>query len=135
MPTFRILSIAALGAVATLGLHGAGIASADDYAGQTYADASSAIANAGDKAVIASRFGDELGDDNDCVVTHSQMAAWRKGDDFAPVTDTVLVDLNCDAAVATATTAGNSAASPEGRAALEAAKEKAAKENAAASSS
>ncbi len=38
--------------------------------------------------------------DDDCIVTHSQSAPWIKGDDFAPVTDTVLVNLNCNATVA-----------------------------------
>ena len=92
-------------------------------AGQTYSDASKAISDAGKKAVIASRAGDTLSDD-DCIVTHSQSAPWIKGDDFAPVTDTVLVYLNCNATVATAKDPGNSAGSPEGRAAIAAAKEK-----------
>ena len=43
-----------------------------------------------------SRAGDTLSDD-DCIVTHSQSAPWIKGDSFAPVTDTVLVYLNCNA--------------------------------------
>ena len=40
-----------------------------------------------------------MGDD-ECVVSHSQSAPWIKGDSFAPVTDTVLVYLNCNATVA-----------------------------------
>jgi hypothetical protein len=63
--------------------------------------------------------------DDDCIVTHSQSAPWIKGDDFAPVTDTVLVYLNCNATVATAKDPGNSAASPEGKAAIADAKKKA----------
>lgn len=106
-----------------------GVAAADDYAGQTYADASKAIGDAGEKAVVAARSGDVLAQD-DCTVTASEKAPWIKGDDFAPVSDTVLVYLNCNAGVATATTPGNSAASPEGRAAIKAAKEKADKEKA-----
>jgi hypothetical protein len=105
---------------------GTGVASADDYAGQKYSDASSALSDAGQTGVIATRAGDELADD-DCVVTHSEKAAWLKGDDFAPVTDTVLLYLNCDSPVASAKTAGNSAASPEGKAALQEQKEEAAK--------
>jgi hypothetical protein len=54
-------------------------------------------------------------------VTHSQSAPWIKGDSFAPVTDTVLVYLNCNAAVATNKDPGNSAGSPEGRTAIAAA--------------
>lgn len=104
---------------------GAGVASADDYAGKTYSDAKSALSDANEKGVVATRSGDQLADD-DCIVTHSQQAAWLKGDDFAPVSDTVLLYLNCDASVASATHAGNSAASPEGRAAIAEAKKKAA---------
>lgn len=112
-----------LGATAvSMALVGTGVAAADDYAGQTYGDASAAISDAGKKAVVTTRAGDTLPDDK-CVVTSSQSAPWLKGDDFAPVTDTVLVNLNCNAAVATATKSGNSAASPQGRAALKAAKD------------
>jgi hypothetical protein len=101
---------------------GTGIASADDYAGKTYADASQAISDAGKKAVVASRAGDTLSQD-ECVVTSSQSAPWIKGDDFAPVTDTVLLYLNCNATVATAKEPGNSAASPEGKSAIAAAQQ------------
>jgi hypothetical protein len=113
-----------VGSVVPAAMLGTGVAAADDYAGQSYADASSAISDAGQKAVIATRAGDSLPDDK-CVVTHSEQAPWIKGDDFSPVTDTVLLFLNCNAGVASATTPGNSAASPEGRAAIQAAKEQA----------
>jgi len=111
----------ALGATAvSMAMFGTGVAAADDYAGQTYADASSALSDAKLTGVIATRVGYALPDDQ-CVVTRSQKAPWIKGDDFAPVTDTVLLYLNCNATVASATTPGNSAGSPEGRAALAAA--------------
>ena len=100
----------------------AGPANADDYAGKTYGDASSALSDAGLKGVIANRFGDALAEDQ-CVVTRSQNVSWIKGDKFSPVTDTVLLYLNCNAGVASATQPGNSAASPEGRAALQAAQD------------
>lgn len=111
----------ALAAAATLGV---GVAAADDYAGQTYSDASSAIGGAGLKAVIASRSGTALPLDQ-CIVERSQKAPWLKGDNFAPVTDTVLLFLNCNARLAGAGQSGNSLASLEGRA------EKAAEEQAA----
>jgi hypothetical protein len=114
-----VYATAAVGATAvSMVFIGSGIAAADDYSGQTYGDASKAISDAGKKAVIASRAGDTLSDD-DCIVTHSQSAPWIKGDDFSAVTDTVLVYLNCNATVATAKDPGNSAASPEGRAAIQ----------------
>lgn len=124
---FGVCAISAVGATAvSMAFFGSGIAAADDYSGQTYGDASKAISDAGKKAVIASRAGDTLADD-ECIVSHSQSAPWIKGNDFSPVTDTVLVYLNCNATVATAKDPGNSAASPEGRAAIQKAQEDAAK--------
>jgi hypothetical protein len=121
---FGVYATTAVGATAvSMAFFGTGIAAAEDYSGQTYGDASKAIGDAGEKAVIASRAGDTLSDDQ-CIVTHSQSAPWIKGDDFAPVTDTVLVYLNCNATVATAKDPGNSAGSPEGRAAIAEAQKK-----------
>lgn len=125
----KILGVALLSVAAAIpvGSLSTGVATADDYAGQKYSDAESALGDAGMKGVIASRSGDSL-DDDDCVVTSSEQAPWIKGDDFSPVTDTVLLNLNCSAAVASAKTPGNSAASPEGRAAIQQAKEEAAQQ-------
>jgi hypothetical protein len=109
---------------------GSGAAWADDYAGKSYADASSAISSAGQKAVIATSVGDGVSQ-GDCVVTRSQKASWLKGDNFSPVTDTVLLYLNCDAKLAKAGKAGNSLASPEGQAEKAAEDEQAAKDAAA----
>jgi hypothetical protein len=120
---FGVYATAVIGATAmSMAFFGTGIAMADDYSGQTYGDASKAISSAGKKAVIASRAGDTLADDA-CLVTHSQSAPWIKGNNFSPVTDTVLVYLNCNATVASAKDPGNSAGSPEGRAAIEKAQE------------
>ena len=105
-------------------IFGQGIAAADDYAGQKYSDATSKLSDANLKGVIATRAGDIL-DDADCIVTSSEKAPWIKGDDFSAVTDTVLLNLNCNAGVASATQAGNSAGSPEGRAAIAAAQQQA----------
>jgi len=129
------LGTVALGA-ASITFFGAGVAAADDYAGQSYSDASSAISGAGQKAVIAAAVGDAVSQ-SDCVVTRSQKAPWLKGDNFSPVTDTVLLFLNCNAKLAAPGVAGNSLASPEGRAekaaedqkAAEAAQQAAAQQN------
>ena len=115
--------------VMSIATAGTGVAAADDYAGKTYADASSALSGASLKGVIAGRVGDTLPTDQ-CVVTHSEKAPWIKGTSFNAVTDTVLLYLNCNATVASATSPGNSAASPEGRAAIAAAKSAAAKDQA-----
>jgi len=98
-----------------------GVAAADDYAGQKYSDVVSKLADSDLKGVIATRAGDLV--DDDCVVSSSEKAPWIKGDDFAPVTDTVLLNLNCNSGVASAKTSGNSKASPEGKAAMAAAKQ------------
>jgi hypothetical protein len=111
--------VIAMTAVSTMVLT-PGIAAADDYAGQKYSDVMSALGDANLTGVIATRSGD-LVDDDDCVVASSEKAAWTKGNDFAPVTDTVLLNLNCYAGVASAKTSGNSKASPEGKAAMAAA--------------
>ena len=103
------------------------IASADDYAGQKYSDVTSKLADASLTGVIATRVGDITSDD-DCVVTSSEKAPWIKGDDFSPVTDTVLLNLNCNAGIASAKQAGNSAGSPEGKAAIAAAQQQAQQE-------
>jgi hypothetical protein len=113
---------------------GSGVALADAYAGQSYSDASKAISNAGQKAVIATSVGDSLSQ-GDCVVTRSQKADWLKGDNFSAVNDTVLLYLNCNAKLATAGKSGNSLGSPEGRAEKVAEEEQAAKDAAAAQQS
>src|SRR6267154_6058170 len=91
---FGVNATTAVGVAAVaMAFFGTAVAAADDYSGKTYADASTAISDAGKKAVVASRAGDTLSDDQ-CIVSHSQSAPWIKGDSFAAVTDTVLVYLN-----------------------------------------
>jgi beta-lactam-binding protein with PASTA domain len=114
-------------ASAFMALFGTGVATADDYAGQTYADASSAASDAGATVIVASRVGDKV-DQDDCIVTSSQDAPFIHGDDFAHVSDTVQFNLNCNAGYASANTPGPSLASPEGREAKAAADEAAAEE-------
>ena len=116
---------AAIAASACMALFGTGIAAADDYAGQSYADASAAASDAGQKVVVASRVGDKVSQD-DCLVTRSQTAPFASANDGAHVDGQVQFYLNCNAGYATATSPGNSLASPEGRAAKAAADEAAA---------
>lgn len=123
-----MIGAGAAGAAAVLAaLFGTGVAAADDYAGQTYADASSAADEAGATVIVASRTGSELPED-ECIVTRSQPAPFVSGDDFAHVDETVQFYLNCAGGYATATKPGASAASPEGREAKAAAEEAAEKE-------
>jgi hypothetical protein len=107
---------AAAGVVATIAA-GAGIAAAaPDVVGQTYNDAKNTIQGQGAVVVIATRTGGMV-DEDKCIVTN----AWDKPSGTAIGEDPsnqVLVALNCNAAVASAGSAGPSAASPEGRQAL-----------------
>jgi pyruvate/2-oxoglutarate dehydrogenase complex dihydrolipoamide acyltransferase (E2) component len=119
----------AVAASALMALFGTGVASADDYAGQTYADASSAASDAGLDVIVASRVGDQVSQD-DCMVTSSQGAPFLHGDEFTHVEDTILFNLNCNASYASATDPGPSLASPAGREAKAAAEEAAAEQSA-----
>lgn len=119
----------AVAASALMALFGTGVAAADDYAGQTYADASSAASSAGLSVVVASRVGDKLSQD-DCLVTRSQTAPFADADDGSHVSGQVQFYLNCNGGYATATNPGASVASPEGREAKAAADQAAAEEEA-----
>ncbi|WP_445165698.1 hypothetical protein ACTXG7_17560 [Mycolicibacterium sp. Dal123E01] len=110
--------IGAVGAITiSMAVFDCPVASADSYAGQTYADAASALGGSGLTAVVAGRVGSELPTEQ-CIVTRSQRASWIKGDSFQHSNNTMLLFLNCNAALATAGKPGNSAASPEGQQAL-----------------
>jgi hypothetical protein len=115
----------AIGALALSTVFGTGIASADDYAGQKYSDASSAASDAGQTVVVAARVGDKVSQD-DCVVTRSQTAPFASANDGAHVASTVQFYLNCNGGYATAGMPGPSLGSPEGRSAKAAADEAAA---------
>lgn len=95
--------------------------------GKTYAEAAAIIAQQGGTAIVASRVGDQLSL-NECIVTSAMDASFvrnrvyptgpgRTGrrSNYLAVTNETLLHLNCNARVASATTPGNSAASPEGR--------------------
>jgi hypothetical protein len=126
-----VLGAGAVGAATTsLALFGTGVAAADDYAGQSYSDASSAASDAGQTVVIASRVGNNT--DDNCTVERSQAAPFVSSADFTHASDTVEFYLNCTAALAGPGVAGRSLASPEGRAEKASEEEKAAEDAAAA---
>jgi hypothetical protein len=112
----------------SMALFGTGVAAADDYAGQTYADASSAAGDAGLTPQIVTRSGGALPDD-ECIVERSQTSSFFDSSWTNPG-GKILFYLNCNQAVASAGTAGNSAASPEGRAELAKQAEEAAQQEA-----
>lgn len=117
MKMLNALFGAAVGVAVTISV-GAGVAAAaPDVVGQTYRDAKQAIQAEGAAVIIATRTGGQAEVDK-CIVTN----AWDKPSVTqprqAPEPDTVWVALNCNAAVASAGSPGNSAGSPAGRQAL-----------------
>ena len=113
-------------AAASAVLFGAGTAAAaPDVVGDKYSDALEAIEEDGGTAVVASRFGDKL-DQDDCIVTNAWDASFlRVGESDE---DQIQVALNCDGAYASATNPGTSVQHPLGRAAKSEAEEEAASE-------
>lgn len=109
-------------AVGVLGLFVAGISSAStggppDVVGMTYSDAVSKIEDGGGTAKIQVTVGDRQAAMGDCLVTNATNAPFVEDSDgaFQHVDSVVLLALNCDRGVATATTPGASLGSPEGR--------------------
>ena len=113
---------AAAAALAALAISGTGVAAAaTDVTGQKYSDAQGALSSAGLKPVVETVVGDQKAWP-DCVVTRAQKRTVQPPENSSgSATNEMLVSLNCEAGIATATTPGNSAASPEGRAAAAAA--------------
>ena len=113
---------AAAGAALALTVSGVAVAgSPPNVTGQKYSDAQTAITGAGFTPVIQSIVGDQLTWPN-CVVTRTQQQTKQPPQNSSgSAVSQLLVSLNCNAGVASATTPGNSAASPEGKAAVAAA--------------
>jgi len=110
-----VLGLGAVGvAAASFAVFGSGTAAAvNEYAGQTYADASKAISDAGQSAVIATRVGSFLPTDQ-CAVTGSRSANFLDSSG-TNAGGKVLLYLNCNNSFAAAGVPGNSIGSPEGR--------------------
>jgi hypothetical protein len=117
-----VSATAAAGAALALTVSGVAVAgSPPNVTGQKYSDAQTAITGAGFTPVIQSTVGDQLTWPN-CVVTRTQQRTVQPPQNSSGTAVTqLLVSLNCNAGVASATTPGNSAASPEGKAAVAAA--------------
>ena len=101
----------AAAALAALAISGSGVAAAaTDVTGQKYSDAQSALSSAGLKPVVETVVGDQKAWP-DCVVTRAQKRTVQPPENSSgSATDEMLVSLNCEAGIATATTPGNSAA-------------------------
>jgi hypothetical protein len=107
-------------------LFGAGVAAAaPDVVGDTYSDAVEAINRSGGDAVVASRVGDKLEQD-DCIVTNAWDASFLRIDSTA--SGDVQLALNCNGAFASATNPGTSVQHPLGRAAKSEAEQEAAEQ-------
>lgn len=106
---------AVVAATAMSGSFGAGTAAAKgpNLSGQTYAQASEKIASWGSKAVISSVVGDQRAID-DCIVTGTNKAGFLNSSGRQQES-AYLLDLNCNAPIASAGKPGASAASPQGR--------------------
>jgi hypothetical protein len=116
---------AAAAALAALAISGSGAAvagsSPPNVTGQKYSDAQTAISGAGFKPVVLTTVGDQKSWP-DCVVTRTQQRTVPPPPNSGgSATNQILVSLNCDAGIASATAPGNSAASPVGKAAVAAA--------------
>lgn len=113
--------LAAACAVALTAGGPASAASSPDVTGHKYSDAQSAASAAGLTPVVSTVVGDEQSWP-DCLVTRAQKRTVAPpADSSGSSIQQLMVSLNCGSAVASATKAGNSAASPEGRAAIAAA--------------
>ena len=119
-----LLTVGSTAAVAAMIVFGGVVAQAasqPNVVGQKYSDATSALSSAGLAVVVSTTVGDTV-DRSNCIVTHQQGRTEPAPENTsASAVNQVLLSLNCGAPVASATSSGNSLASPEGRAAAAAA--------------
>ncbi len=96
-------------------------ASQPNVVGQKYSDAAAQLSAAGVSVVVSTTVGDTVTRPN-CIVTQQEgrTEAPPENTSASPVSQ-ILISLNCGAPVASATSSGNSLASPEGREAAAAA--------------
>jgi hypothetical protein len=119
--TFGVAIASAAIATVAVAAGPAQAASSPSVVGQKYSDAKGALSTAGYTVIVSNTFGDQTNRD-DCIVVRQQDRSVPPPENTgASATNETLVALNCDAAVASATKAGNSLGSPEGRAAAAAA--------------
>jgi hypothetical protein len=119
-----VLSVSATATCVVMAVFGSVVAHAasqPDVVGQKYSDAAAQLSTAGLSVVVSTTVGDTVARPS-CIVTHqeSRTEAPPENTSGSPVSQ-VLISLNCGAPVASATSSGNSVASPEGRAAAAAA--------------
>jgi hypothetical protein len=130
--TVAAVCAAAAMAVTTLTTGALAYASPPSVTGKTYSDATTALSGAGFTPVVASTVGDQKAWPDCLVVNAVQQTVQPPPNSSGSTKNEVLVSLNCYSTEASATSAGYSAASPEGKALAAAAKQKADEEKAAA---
>ena len=121
-PVVVSVTVTATGvAMAIFGCVVAHASSQPNVVGQKYSDAAAQLSAAGMSVVVSTTVGDTVARPN-CVVTRQEgrTEAAPENTSASPVSQ-MLISLNCGARVASATSAGNSLASPEGRTAAAAA--------------
>jgi hypothetical protein len=110
----RVVGSFAVSVVAAT-LFGGGTATADALIGHTYEEAAATIAGWKGTPVIASVVGSLL-DTNDCIVTSWHKSIFLDSSGTKKDPSSILVNLNCNAALAAPGTPGNSLATPQGQA-------------------
>jgi hypothetical protein len=100
------LSAGSVGATAiSIALFGTGVTAADEYDGQTYADAAAAIEESGGTPIVSTRVCGKLPQD-ECIVVdsadHSFMRPMTGDVYFELSSDEVRLSLNCNGGYATA---------------------------------
>lgn len=119
-----VISAAVVTGAVTIGC-GVAQAGSPSVVGDKYSDAKGTLSGAGFSPVVSTTVGDQLPWD-ECVVVRQQDRSESPPENSGGSTvSQTLISLNCDDAVATAGAPGNSAASPEGVAALKAAQQSA----------
>lgn len=104
----------ALSAAALIGSGAAWASVPPNVVGQKYSDATGTLSNAGFKPIVSTTVGDHL-QRPDCMVTNQvQRTVQPPQNSSGSATNEVLLSLNCESAVASAGSPGNSAGSPVG---------------------
>jgi len=108
-------TVAAAGILTSMGGAIAAAATPPNVVGQDYSDASGTLTGAGFTPIVSTTFGDRKARGDCVVVNQVEQTVQPPENSGGSATNDVLVSLNCEAGVASATMPGNSLASPAGR--------------------
>lgn len=118
MKPLKVIGFSAIcGAMCASGMLGSGTAVASsDYSGWTYKDAAQHISGQGQKAIIGTVVGDQLPTDS-CMVASSTTAS-NLDSSGRSRGSAILLNLNCNMALASPGHPGNSSVTPQGKEAI-----------------